>query len=352
MKKFIYSLCRLAIGFLCLFIIILFLTPVFIPKFTKEFPTTVVMDGFYALPENNIDILFLGSSQIMTSISPMRMYEQYGYTGYNLGTEQQNMVTSYYLLKEALTYNPPRVVLLDVRFLFPYAQDYPLNSREEFIRKSVDPMKWSNNKWEFINTVCDIDSDQKLQNYIFPFFRYHSRWADLSVQDITYLFQDKNNPLRGFSISRRTETKDQFEGFSITDSSATTEALPTMEEYFYKIIDLCETQNITLILFKTPMANGSFKEPEHNTVQKIADEADLVFIDFNEKSVYDAINFCASSDYNDGTHINYNGACKITDYLADYLANNYTLTDHRSSPDYAMWNDDLETYTQIINTLQ
>lgn len=346
MKKIFYTLCRLALGFIIFFLVILLITPVFIPKFTEEFPTTLVVDGFYTLPEDNIDVLFLGSSQIMTCISPMRMYDQYGYAAYNLGTEQQNLVTSYYLLKEALAYQSPQVVILDVRFLFPYAQDSPLNSREEFVRKSVDHMKWSNNKWEFVNTICDLDSEQELRNYLFPFFRFHSRWSDLSFQDITYLFQDKNNPLKGFSISRRIETEDQFDGFLISDASAAAEILPVMEEYLYKIIELCQAQDISLILIKTPMANGSFQEPEHNAVQKIADMENLVFIDFNEKSVYDAADFCASSDYNDGTHINYNGACKITDYLADYLAAAYSLPDCRSLPEYEKWNADLKTYIQ------
>lgn len=349
MKKVICAFSKLVFSFFIFFLCIFILTPVFIPKYLEEFPTTLVIDGFYALPENNIDVLILGSSQVMTSVSPMRMYEQYGYTSYNLGTEQQNMITSYYLLKEALTYQSPQVVILDVRFLFPYAQDFPLNSTGEFVRKSIDPLKWSKNKWEFIRTVCNLDAEQELLYYLFPFFRFHARWPDLSLQDFTYPFQNKNNPLRGFSISRQVDTENQFEGFLITDSSLTAAPLPTMEEYLYKIIDLCKTHDISLVLIKTPMSNGGFQESEHNTVQKIADNATINFIDFNEKSVYDAAAFDASSDYNDDTHINYSGACKITDYLAEYIADAYSLPDCRSLSAFDYWNRDLQIYTKKIS---
>lgn len=347
MKKIFSLLCKLSAILIAFLLIILLITPVFIPKFTGEFPTTSVIDGFYALPEHHIDVLFLGSSQIMTSVSPMRIYEQYGYTGYNLGTEQQNMIASYYLLKEALKYQDPQIVVLDIMFLFPYTPESLLNSKEEFVRKSIDCMKWSENKLEFVKTVCDLDSAHEFRNYLFPFIRYHSRWSDLSLSDVSYLFQDKNNPLRGFSIAGCVEdSEDLFEGFTPKDKDAKEDLLPVMEEYFYKIVNLCKERNISLVLIKTPKADGSFSEAKHNSIQQIADEEQLSFIDFNEKSVYDAADFHAETDYNDSTHINYYGAYKISDYLADYLFNNYSLTDHRADTDYDYWNKDLEIYTQ------
>lgn len=349
MKKLIPVFCKLTSICIVFALIIMLITPVFVPKFTDTFATTSVIDGFYAMPQDNIDVLFLGSSQIMTAISPMQIYEEYGITGYNLGTEQQNLIASYYLLKEALSYQKPQIVMLDVMFLFPYAQNTPLNSDEKFVRKSIDYMKWSSNKWEYIKTVCSLDSTHEIRNYLVPFLRYHSRWADLTLEDFTYLFQDKHNPLRGFCISKRVENDDQFTGFTLSDSTAHAELLPTMEEYLYKIIHLCQEQNISLVLIKTPKANGSFNEACHNTIQDLADSEEISFIDFNEQNAFQAMNFDVTTDYNDGTHINYYGACKISDYIGQYLSNNYFLTDHRNLPEYAYWNIDLETYHKKIS---
>jgi len=320
MKKLIRLYIKIASVLVCLVLLLALLTPVFIPKYGGTFGTTAVMDGFYELEENSIDVLFLGSSQIMTSISPVRIYEKTGISSYNMGTEQQNMVLSYYLLKEALRFQSPRIVVLDVFFLFPYnGNPSPLNSNEEFVRKPIDYMKWSSNKWETIRTVCSLDTDHDIKSYLFPFLRFHSRWNDLTLEDFTYLFKNKENTLMGFSINKVIAPQ-SFQGF-VPGSSSLTEELPeTMRIYFEKIISLCKEENITLVLIKTPRGDGSFGEVRHNTVKNLADENGLVFLDFNEKSLMEEIHFDASNDYMDFSHINLYGAEKISDYLACYLS--------------------------------
>lgn len=319
MKKLICLYFRIAAVLICLVLLLALLTPVFVPKYGDTFGTTVVMDGFYELEENSIDVLFLGSSQIMTAISPVRIYEKTGIPSYSLGTEQQNMVLSYFLLKEALRFQTPKIVFLDVLFLFPY-NDNPslLNSSEEFVRKPIDYMKWSSNKWETIRTVCSLDSGHDLKNYLFPFLRFHSRWNDLTLEDFTYLLKDKTNPLLGFSVTDKKEAQD-FQGFVPNDPALTEDLPDTMELYFEKIVSLCQEKNITLVLIKTPRGDGSFGEIRHNTVQNLADKNGLVFLDFNEKGILEEIDFDPANDYMDFSHINCYGAEKLTDYLAGYL---------------------------------
>ncbi len=320
MKKLIYLYSKIAAVLICLVLLLSLLTPVFVPKYGDTFGTTVVMDGFYELEDNSIDVLFLGSSQIMTAISPVQIYEKTGISSYNLGTEQQNMVLSYYLLKEALRFQTPQIVFLDVFFLFPYNDNpSPLNSSEEFVRKPIDYMKWSANKWETIRTICSLDTGHDMKNYLFPFLRFHSRWNDLTLEDFTYLLKDKTNPLLGFSVTEEKEPQD-FQGFEPEDPSLTEELPDTMELYFKKIVSLCQEKNITLVLIKTPRGDGSFEEIRHNTVAKLAEENELVFIDFNERSLLEEIGFDPENDYMDFSHINCYGAEKLTDYLACYLS--------------------------------
>lgn len=119
MKKLIYLYSKIAAVLICLVLLLSLLTPVFVPKYGDTFGTTVVMDGFYELEDNSIDVLFLGSSQIMTAISPVQIYEKTGISSYNLGTEQQNMVLSYYLLKEALRFQTPQIVFWTCSSYFP-----------------------------------------------------------------------------------------------------------------------------------------------------------------------------------------------------------------------------------------
>lgn len=336
---------------LTVFVFINLLEPVFIPKYYGTWATTAVMDGFYELENNSIDVIVLGSSQVMTAVSPMQLFDETGITSYNMGTEQQNLITSYYLLKEVLRYQKPKVVVLDVLFLHKYYEESVLNSEEEIVRKTFDYMKWSTNKWEAVNTICSLDKEHKIQNYILPFLRFHSRWSELKKSDFLYLFKNKENMKKGFSIIGD-KTVFDFEGFICEDSSNVETPLETMTLYFEKIVSLCDEKGISIVLIKTPRGLGSFTEAQHNGVQAFADYYDLPFLDFNEKKLFDEIGFDCSEDCMDGSHVNYYGSVKITGYLSGYLSDNYLLENRKNNPSYSSWNNDLENYNEVINKVK
>lgn len=344
MKRIILFFMKIGAVCFTLLSILFLLSPVFTPKFFGLWPTTATVNGFYALEDDSIDVLFLGSSQIMTAVSPMQIYEETGITSYNLGTEQQSMLSTYYLLKEALKTQKPKVVVLEIHFLFTYNHETPVNSDEQFVRKTFDYMKWSSNKWEAVRTLCALDDDHSLKSYLLPFLRYHDRWSDLSKEDFTYTFQDKSNPFKGFSLTTEFDNSYTFSGYLPEDIPSTIELPETMLTYFNKIVSLCKENGISLVLMKTPRGDGSFQAERHNTIQPIADENNLVFIDFNEKALFDEIGYNTATDYLDSTHVNYFGAKKITHYLASYLSSEYSLEDKRNKTGYETWNKDLETY--------
>ena len=64
--------------------------------------------------------------------------QDYGITSYNLGCERQNLITSYYWLKEALRCQSPKAVVLDSYFLFQYEEKDSQNLSEPYVRKALD----------------------------------------------------------------------------------------------------------------------------------------------------------------------------------------------------------------------
>ena len=84
-------------------------------------PTTLSYLNFYEMEEDTIDVLFMGSSLAATSYIPQELYDRYGITSYNLASEKQSPVISYYWLKEALRYQSPKVLILDCYYLFRIA---------------------------------------------------------------------------------------------------------------------------------------------------------------------------------------------------------------------------------------
>ena len=115
MKKhimgFVRSILFLAILFTSLFYINTMLRPKYTPK-NSSWPTSGYYQ-FYKMREHSVDVLFLGSSVTVNAFSPQEIYNKYGIRSYNLGSEQQSPICSYYWLKEALRFQKPQVVLLD-----------------------------------------------------------------------------------------------------------------------------------------------------------------------------------------------------------------------------------------------
>lgn len=74
--------------------------------------------GIQKEQKDSIDMLVLGDSESMTSISPMELWKSTGITSYICGQSGQRISESYYMLKHALDYQSPQVVLLETNMLF------------------------------------------------------------------------------------------------------------------------------------------------------------------------------------------------------------------------------------------
>ena len=59
---------------------------------------------FYSIPENSIDVVFVGSSHSFCCFSPVELYDRYGISSYNFSSSNQSMLASYLWAKEAYDY--------------------------------------------------------------------------------------------------------------------------------------------------------------------------------------------------------------------------------------------------------
>ncbi len=108
---------------------------IFVPKSDEgDWALAQTYGGFYAMPSNSVDVVFLGSSYGAAAFSPKILEEDYGIRSYNLCCEQQSIFTSYYWLQEALRFQSPKVLILDPMLLFPWDEGSPINSPEPFTR--------------------------------------------------------------------------------------------------------------------------------------------------------------------------------------------------------------------------
>ena len=124
------------------------------------------------------------------------------------------------------------------------------------------------------------------------------------------------------------------------------------EQYYYfnKIKKLCDENNIELILYGVP-SPVSYNIRMHRGIEKLAEENGVAFLDGNSDT--DKLHIDWDKDtFDKGDHLNLFGSAKMTDYLAQYMTSNCSLTDHRDDPLYRSWNEMIAAYEQEIKDME
>ena len=298
---------------------------IFISKWTDSNKETYTTQEFYKLPKNSVEVLGLGSSQVVQGICPMEMYVNNGVSAYNIAMGSEPILVSYFWLQEALRTQDIKVVYFDTSMLFE-------PTVEANYRKGLDTMKMSLVKLKAIKRHCidaKTDKTDGVDSYLIPFMKYHSRWDSLEEKDY-YTNYDDPDLFRGYTFSNTVKRMNPEE--IVIGDNKVDEDFEVMEvelDYFNQLINLCKEKNIELVLVKTPKANWTLGK--HNYVQQIADEENIEFLDFNMPDYSKAIGFDAETDMTDKEHLNFAGAKKLSGYLGEYFAKNFELTDFRDS---------------------
>ena len=303
----------------------------------KSVDGTYPAQMLYRQEENTIDVLCLGSSHTYSNINPAVLWDEYGMASYNLAGSNQPLWNTYYYLKEALKYQIPELVVLDVYRAVEYL-DYQDDAR---VAMNTFGLRHSK-EWEEMLKVSLEDEDSYM-DYLLRYPVYHNRYQELKKQDFFPYNGDYNGDnYKGFNLNCISTT--YYEGFpdvsEVTDVGVMTEKT---EEYLVKIIELAKEREIPLLLLSAPYM-GVLPEDKmiYNRVEEIAKEYGVRFVDFNE--YYRQIGFNPATDFAESSHLNYYGSEKYTSFLGKYIKNRYDVTDRRGDEKYASWEANSEFY--------
>ncbi|MBP5594345.1 MAG: hypothetical protein J6Y02_03105 [Pseudobutyrivibrio sp.] len=274
---------------------------------------------FYQMEENSIDVLFLGSSVVANAISPQEIYDDYGIRSYNLSSSGQSIFFNYYWLKEALKYQNPQTVVLDSKFIFSMYPDSAVNTTEGTYRECANSMKWSANKVEMINELCKNDPTQDKLSYYLTNMRYHTRWTEIQEIDMDASLTN-HDELKGQSIMTG-YGEDSYDPFIPVDSDIKADAVPLMEEYLKKIVDLCKENSINLVFISLP--------------DVMTDAVNNRMIDYSKTFNVPYYNFCSEKIFyeigaelpkeNVIEHENIWGAAKMSKYIGSILKEDFNV---------------------------
>lgn len=322
MKRHINYLLRLTAICIVILFVLYQVNRILLPKYyyTDSWPATSTIEEFYSLEPDSIDVLFLGSSHSMCAFDPQYLYDNFGIPSYNLSTEQQTMMLSYYWLREVLVSHHPQAVFLDTRFLFDHGEE-ALNASEACVRKATDFMQWDINKICLIHDICANDASQDMMSYYFPNIRFHSRWEELTEKD--FYIAENSVGMLGFSASFQSVGALDYNAIDINNDAGQENTNALMQDYLERIISLCDKENIRLVLVNA--VNTEQTPSRYNAISAIAAEHNLDSIDFCTSEMVTSLDFHFDTDMRDAVHANLSGAHKMTDYLGRLLLDRYEV---------------------------
>ncbi|MCQ2483898.1 MAG: hypothetical protein MJ168_01045 [Clostridia bacterium] len=314
------------------------------------------IQDFYTIPENTLDVVFVGSSSVHTCFYPTLAWKHYGFTSYCLGMDRCSYVTILPMVKEAIRTQHPKLIVIDIDE-FTLSENYMDN--EHPILYWYDSVPHNNTKLDFVKEAIPAKSRPY---YYLPFIRTHSKISDNNqIKESISLFKRyklDNDPsvyLKGAELSNIIEQDVQY----LIDYNKITERKKinkTAEKYLNQLIDYCKDCDTPILFIDYPkgrIANDTeyyekvYYIPE---IQRIIENNGLFFLNYN--TLNNPAKITIYDFFKPDAHLNVYGCEKFTTYFSDYIVNNYDIISSHSEETVKQWNSDSDFADSIINNLK
>lgn len=292
-------------------------------------------DYLYDLPKDSLDVVYLGTSQFHMGITPLEIWNKYGITGASFTSSANRAWLAYYMLEEILKYQNPKVVVLDAAIIRGGNNNVVGN------RRIISQFRFSPLKFEALYNCLELEgkSIDEMINISSEFFAYHDRWDSLTQYDFagdvsSYAYQ------KGYLLTTSYTPHSDMD-YEEYHTPVIFEIEDQTKVYMEKIKKLCDEKQIEIMVTKLPseMWNPTYSE----IVEGWSNENQALFLDMTQKKNLRKMNFDVERDYFDFNHVNYFGAELVSDYLGNYLTENYEF-DEKSEKTKSAWDADYKKY--------
>lgn len=293
--------------------------------------------ALYQEPENSMDVLLMGSSHMLTGVSPLLLWEDYGIVSNSLAQNGQVIPVTYYHLQEALRTQKPRLVVLDV---YKAMQDSLIDTKAS-LHYTLDNMRFGLPK---IRAALELAPEEDRAEYLLDLIAYHDRWKELTTED----FQPLDLSEKGGETLFYTTPLPDFHPLPETE---TAEPAPSAITYMEKIVDLCREEGIELLFvslpFATPEDDDMDRQQRVNGIASYAGEWGVPYV--NMMHLTEELGFDYAADMADLYHANRYGMEKITAWLGAYLTEHYDLPDRRGEDACEGWDAAVADYHAFLD---
>ena len=295
--------------------------------------------------DENFDVLFMGSSHVINAVYPMELWNDYGIVSYNMGSHSSVLATTYWVMENALEYTTPKLVVIDCLGL---SLNTKSSDKFSFVHHSLDAFPLSKTKLSAIRDLLDDPVMDEMQRkgttreiknrtsieLLWNYSVYHTRWAELTEDDFAVPYTKEKGAEYRIAVATPNEILDVPAGSKL-------EGETTGTKYLRKMIEDCQDRGIDVLLIYLPFPATENQHKDANRVYDIAEEYGVNYINFLDMDIVNYYTDC----YDENSHLNPSGACKVTEYLGQYIIENYDISDQRINSAYNDWFEDYSEYT-------
>ena len=287
------------------------------------------------IENENVDMVYIGGSAAFVYWQPLKAWNDCGFTSYLYATHsiQAESIKAY--IKEVRKTQDPELYVVGVR-AFQYYSDEPT----ENLRRGTDSMDLTSlARYELLHDYFShrtITDDTDILSYYFDIAKYHTNTTNLGLRE-AWRFVNNN----GTSVNKGWEWEDQYgyleepQGF-ITDERA--KLLENDERILSELLDYCKKEELNVLFVVCPYHLSVEDQKKYNTIGDIVESYGFAYLNTNE--YYDEIGIDFNTDFYNGSHVNLFGAAKYTEFLENYILDNYNMPDHRGDANYSSWDED------------
>lgn len=296
--------------------------------------------GFYEEPENSLDAVYIGSSNCFVFWNSAAAWQNYGIAVYPYACDSLPFVSTTYMMAETRKTQPDALYIVNLNTL------HDTKVLTSFSHYFLSGMPMSANKLALISRLADAAectlSDRML--LYCPVIQFHDRWNELTMSDLSFTTNGmKGSITQSFYMQNITDISGIYQNSSVP-SVPSQAKLDLLEE----LLDYCDSEQVNLLFVLVPRAEAS-KE----TVSEFLYMKDLIqdrgypIVDMLTDP--NALNLDLSSDFYNAGHTNIHGSMKFTQYLSEYLIENYGFTDKRGNVAYAGWEEAAADYKPVLD---
>lgn len=301
-----------------------------------ESNTRVMMHEYYN--QNNIDVLFSGASLCYMSFNTTILDEKIECNTFNLGSANQTIDISYYLIKDCINRYDLDHIYLELSPIM--AQAY-VDADEKEASSMVNTYIISDYMRPSFDKLFLLLAASKPEHYINGFFPARRSWQNLFSPYLGALLQRKSSrEYKEYRYDFLRSENQQYAGKGFIENniqvdergfcdiygtySISTESIDDgWFRYLDKIIEYCRKNDVKLTLLCTPLSDYFLVSHQeeyddyHGVIEQIAEENELEFWDFSlcKENYFPS----DAGQYADAAHLNKYGAEAFSELLADIV---------------------------------